>query len=406
MTMNSKMNARVPVRKKLGEPGSPLPVKERTVPAVATAASTVTASSKLGAQNEEIFEAIDMLMRTTTLAEELMEALARNMATRDCARIKSSAADEVTDDLEAEPELSSACRGKNISLSPVNKRLENLLKAIQRLQQNNVGVILTSKASTEDSVVSDLSMMTPIRKDAECKHAPMDIWNPRLWEEEKKLDVVQRRINEAASRDGAAKDSVKDCLRNSQHCEQETKKQSSRDHAESRQSPNKAKKPKRKTFVAFSDVSVRHYERVMCENPACSSGPGVGLGWKYEENAPLKLKEWEVRRGRRRTPRELVLSRSTRETIIRGLGYTDWEIARTVRSTMKSKYYRRKTANNLRAQKVEEAIESAKRKVEKMLNILEKKNSEALRIPVAQESLSLKESISASTESSFHYCDI
>jgi len=121
--------------------------------------------------------------------------------------------------------------------------------------------------------------------------------------------------------------------------------------------------------VSFADVNVRQYERIMTDNPACTTGPSVGIGWKFVEDKPVKIDDFELSRsGRRpRTGSQLMLNRPMREKIIRGLGYTDREIAAVVRELNKLRYHRRQTTNNLGAQKMEEAIETAGRQVKKIL---------------------------------------
>lgn len=131
------------------------------------------------------------------------------------------------------------------------------------------------------------------------------------------------------------------------------------------------KKKKRKTAVNFTTVHIRQYERILCENPAVSSGPSIGIGWRYVENEPLSVREYEKSRGPlRRLPSEFLLSRPVRDDLVRYLGYTDREIASTLRSLNKAKFKRRQTTNNLPAQKVEEAIEKARRQVSKLLKSL------------------------------------
>ena len=39
----------------------------------------------------------------------------------------------------------------------------------------------------------------------------------------------------------------------------------------------------RSTPVSFGTVHVRTYERILLAHPACSHGPGIGLGWAYDD---------------------------------------------------------------------------------------------------------------------------
>lgn len=120
--------------------------------------------------------------------------------------------------------------------------------------------------------------------------------------------------------------------------------------------------------VTFTTVSVRHYERILCDNPAASSGLAVGIGWRFaEEDAPVCVEEWQTTRRRGRSQSELQLSRSERDQLVKTLGYTDREIAAFRRELNRCRANRRQTVNNLGAQRVEETVESVKTKVKSML---------------------------------------
>ena len=119
--------------------------------------------------------------------------------------------------------------------------------------------------------------------------------------------------------------------------------------------------------VTFSEVQVRQYERILCENPACSAGPSIGIGWRFVEQNPLHVDEWEGKNRKGRSQSELLLSRASREKLIRKLGYSERDIAAAVRELNKVRALRRQTVNNLGAQKMEEAVESVRSKVKSIL---------------------------------------
>jgi hypothetical protein len=127
-------------------------------------------------------------------------------------------------------------------------------------------------------------------------------------------------------------------------------------------------KGRRKRSVDFSTVQVRFYERIMCDNPACTSGPSVGIGWNYENEVSVNIDRYENSRGRPiRSGLELSLSRERREKLLRDWGYTDRDIASGVRELNRLKSGRRQTVNNLGAERLEEALESLTSKVKKAL---------------------------------------
>ena len=118
--------------------------------------------------------------------------------------------------------------------------------------------------------------------------------------------------------------------------------------------------------VRFGEVHVRHYERLMCDNPACRQGPGLGIGWVYEDAVSTSLDDWEDERSRVRRP-VMAISRSKREEIIRSLGYTDRDIAATVRELNRIRNLRRQTVNNLRLEHIEMTLESARRNLKNVI---------------------------------------
>jgi hypothetical protein len=120
--------------------------------------------------------------------------------------------------------------------------------------------------------------------------------------------------------------------------------------------------------VTFSTVRVRHYERILCDNPAASSGLSIGIGWRFaEEGVPVCVEEWQSTRCRGRSQSELQLSRSERDDLVKQLGYTEREVAAMRRELNRCRANRRQTVNNLSAQRVEETVESVKTKVKSML---------------------------------------
>lgn len=130
--------------------------------------------------------------------------------------------------------------------------------------------------------------------------------------------------------------------------------------------------------VNFSTVHVRYYERILGDNPSCTNGPPLGIGWNFIEKGKKKVDDWEMERGRLRSTSELVLNRRQREKIIESLGYKEKDIAAAVRELNKARYQRRQTVNNLGAQKMEEAVENAKRKMKKLLFMERKHQSLSL----------------------------
>jgi hypothetical protein len=141
---------------------------------------------------------------------------------------------------------------------------------------------------------------------------------------------------------------------------------------------NKAPAPPNRKGVRFSTVRVREYERILGDNPSCTSGPSLGIGWRHIQEELLSMNEWESWRETERQPARLVLCREEREAILLDLGYTEKDIAAAVRQNVKSKNRRRQTIQNLRASGLEEAAEGAKKTVMGLLKLGKRKKKGCL----------------------------
>ena len=76
--------------------------------------------------------------------------------------------------------------------------------------------------------------------------------------------------------------------------------------------------------VRFRNVEVREYNIVIGDNPSCSTGPPVSLGWRYQyehQDVPLETYE-QFRIGRRRASGQMKMPSSVRHEKLR-----EWEVA-------------------------------------------------------------------------------
>jgi hypothetical protein len=132
-------------------------------------------------------------------------------------------------------------------------------------------------------------------------------------------------------------------------------------------SAQRQKKCRRKSLIRFSTVRVRQYERIMADNPACRSGPGIGIGWRYDKNEDVvTVDEWEAHRSRVRASTFMALSRPMREDLLRGLGYSNRDMAAMCRELNKLRAHRRRTSNNIAFERLEIAVENASRSCRKL----------------------------------------
>jgi hypothetical protein len=132
----------------------------------------------------------------------------------------------------------------------------------------------------------------------------------------------------------------------------------------------KKDRPKRENLsVSFDTVKVRYYERIIDINPAVTNGAAVGIGWRYKRGGQFDIEEWESNRCNTRRSNELLLPKHVREAMLKDLGYSQQDIAEAVRVILKAKNKRRQTVQNLGAESVEEAVESASRRVKSILSL-------------------------------------
>jgi len=124
-------------------------------------------------------------------------------------------------------------------------------------------------------------------------------------------------------------------------------------------------KSNRTRKIDFSTVEVRQYERILGDNPSCSSGAPVSIGWKFfqERTLCLSVDEYEYSHGHFRDECDMVLDRQERETLLYELGYSEKDLAKVVRENVKMKKNRRQTVNNLPIMKIEVAVESMTKKL-------------------------------------------
>lgn len=121
--------------------------------------------------------------------------------------------------------------------------------------------------------------------------------------------------------------------------------------------------------VSFDRVQVRSFNRILDVNPAVSSGPAIGIGWKIKSQKQMSVDDWELRKdmSHKRGGQDLVLQRGTRESLLIDAGYSSKDLARATRVILKWKNQRKTTLNNLQAQPYEEALENAARKLKQLV---------------------------------------
>jgi hypothetical protein len=175
--------------------------------------------------------------------------------------------------------------------------------------------------------------------------------------------------------------------------------------------------------VRFNAIQIRDYERIVGDNPSCTSGPplsyvqcSVGfekklgtklifsfinvsvqicsIGWKYGKTAIIDVNSYESARQYRKNSIRLILSREEREALLLNWGASFHDIVESVRGNIKVKNQRRQTVTNLgKVERIEEAFESATRKLKRALMLRRSTGNKAKRL---QEQANLAQSALAS----------
>jgi hypothetical protein len=131
--------------------------------------------------------------------------------------------------------------------------------------------------------------------------------------------------------------------------------------------------------IRWDCVQIREYARCLGDNPSCSSGPPVSIGWDYSDNTVVSLDKYEENRPPRRTNGQMLLPRSVRQEML----LKEWEVPRSqiasaVRTNIKVKNQRRQTVNNMsqKNEKIEKIVQSAGRKLKRTVLFKKKPSKE------------------------------
>ena len=122
--------------------------------------------------------------------------------------------------------------------------------------------------------------------------------------------------------------------------------------------------------VSFGKIQIRQYERIPGDNPSICFGVPLAIGWAFnEEGVPISVEEYESQRSSEPKKRdEMYVSLRERERILT----EDWGISRSaVRAAEKSvslaSKQRRATSERLHLEPAQEAIESARKKFDRVV---------------------------------------
>lgn len=125
---------------------------------------------------------------------------------------------------------------------------------------------------------------------------------------------------------------------------------------------------KMKRNVSFTSLDVREYDMTLGDHPNVSYGPPVTLSWEYSQYDSICLDEYEAIRGRRRKKQNMRLSYIHRKDMLKQAGFTSDDIKEATKTAKRVQAKRNATKTFLPYYHVEKGIESAGRKMKRVLS--------------------------------------
>jgi hypothetical protein len=119
-----------------------------------------------------------------------------------------------------------------------------------------------------------------------------------------------------------------------------------------------------KPSVSFASLSVREYNVMMGDNPSCSYGVPISLGWEYQQHEAVPV---VVSQQKKKNRSNLLLSYNARRQLLKEAGYRSTELRKCVREVNRIKNERAMTEMFLAAQPLEDAMETVVHGVQNML---------------------------------------
>jgi hypothetical protein len=106
----------------------------------------------------------------------------------------------------------------------------------------------------------------------------------------------------------------------------------------------KSKSKSLSASVSFKSTTIRGYDRIIGDNPSCSGGCPISIGWNYSDEVTFALDEFESFRPRiRRHKMQMQIPPSARTRILQDWDYSLSSIIRAAREVQKEKKLREQT---------------------------------------------------------------
>mmetsp|Transcript_1938 Transcript_1938/g.2956 ORF Transcript_1938/g.2956 Transcript_1938/m.2956 type:complete len:189 (+) Transcript_1938:98-664(+) len=102
-----------------------------------------------------------------------------------------------------------------------------------------------------------------------------------------------------------------------------------------------------KKRVQFSNLEIREYTVGLGDNPACTNGPALTLGWRFEQSSSISIVQYEESRPPRRNKNEIRIPCRIREDrLLEECGCSMKDIVSATMENKRIQKQRRKSMNN------------------------------------------------------------
>ena len=136
------------------------------------------------------------------------------------------------------------------------------------------------------------------------------------------------------------------------------------------------RKPQRS--VSFHKIEFRQFQRTLGDHPA-SRGAPVTMSWQFDPSHPtLSIDDYESYRPPRRSRSQIYMSSYHREEMLLNENISRAAIRKATKEVTKARERRQKTVETLHNAPVEEAMESAKRRLKKLYNRTSERKEEEM----------------------------
>ncbi|KAL7462344.1 hypothetical protein ACHAXS_002724 [Conticribra weissflogii] len=129
--------------------------------------------------------------------------------------------------------------------------------------------------------------------------------------------------------------------------------------------------------IRFDKIEMREYERTLSDNPSTTSGPPIGIGWKYDPSATvvMDVDQYEVYKEKyARSKSELAIPARTRREMLQEAGFSKIEIATAVRRARKDKDRRNLSVQNQKYDPLVEKVDRVKQGIKRTVLMKNRKD--------------------------------